>query len=193
MSEDQELLAGIADREPEAFRTLMERYAGGVINLAYRFLGTRADAEDAAQDVFLRLYQHPPALDPETKLFTWLYRVTVNRCLDLLRSPSRRIETISLEAPFPGDESGAEGLKERIADPSSTTAREQVAQMELVNVTRKAVALLPESLRAPLVLSALEQLSHQEISRILRVSPKAVERRIARARQLLKQRLAPYL
>ena len=82
---DDELLGGVAGRDPEAFRVLMERHAAGVVNLASRFLGSRPDAEEVAQEVVLRLYQHPPRLDPSTKLFTWLYRVTVNLCIDLLR------------------------------------------------------------------------------------------------------------
>lgn len=168
---------------------LMERYASLVINVAYRFLGTVADAEDAAQDVFLRLYQSPPQLAPGAKLSTWLYRVTANRSLDLLRKrPSK--EVVSLEGP-----SSAEGqlpLAERLPD-SALTPREQVAQAELATLTRRAVSALPPLLRAPLLLAAFEQLSLGEIGDILKISPKAAERRIARARELLKTRLQPYL
>jgi RNA polymerase sigma-70 factor (ECF subfamily) len=190
---DQELVAGIAQRDPEAFRTLMERYAAPVINLAFRFLGTVADAEDVAQDVFLRLYQQPPALDPSTKLFTWLYRVTVNRCLDLLRKRPRRSEVVSLDAPVSGDESPEATLAERYPDPSGKTPRDLLTQAERATVTRKAVAALPDALRASLILSTFEELSHGQIGQLLGISPKAVERRIARARQLLRARLAPYL
>ena len=193
MSEDQNLLAGVADRDPEVFRTLMEGYAGGVFNLAYRFLGTRADAEDIAQDVFLRLYQHPPSLDIQTKLFTWLYRVTVNRCLDLLRQKSRRPASISLDAPVDPAEMEGQTLAERIEDPAQRNPRERVAQMDRMAAVRKGIELLPLELRAPLILAAIEELPHEEIARILSLSPKAVERRIARARQLLKQRLSSYL
>lgn len=192
MSEDKELLSSIANRDPEAFRTLMERHAVGVINVAFRFLGTMADAEDVAQDVFFRLYQKPPTLLPNTKLSTWLYRVTVNRCLDLLRGKSRRGETISLETtPAQGQEELP--LQERLADPSAPSPRDRVVQAELATFARAAVAALPEVLRAPIVLSTFEENSHQEIARILRISPKAVERRLARARELLKARLTPYL
>ena len=192
MSEDRELLSSIASRDPEAFRTLMERHAVGVINLAFRFLGTMADAEDVAQDVFFRLYQKPPALLPNTKLSTWLYRVTVNRCLDLLRRESRRGETISLETS-PHQTQEELSLQEKLSDPGAVNPRDQVVQAELATLTRATVAALPEALRAPLVLSTFEENSHQEIAKILRISPKAVERRLSRARELLKTRLAPYL
>jgi RNA polymerase sigma-70 factor (ECF subfamily) len=188
--DDRQLLVGVAERDPEAFRSLMERYGSGVINLAFRFLGTVADAEDVAQDVLLALYQHPPQLDPTAKLSTWLYRVTVNRCLDLLRRPGSGRRTLSLDAP--GEEEGSP-LAERLPDPSAVSARERIAQAERTTFLHQAVAALPADLRTPLILSTFEELSHEEVARILRITPKAVERRLARARSLLKSRLQPYL
>ena len=193
MADDQELIAGILSRDPEAFRTLMERHASGVIHLAYRFLGTLADAEDVAQEVFLRLYQNPPRLDPSGKLFTWLYRVTVNRCLDLLRKRPRDAKLFSLDEPLPGGEESGATLGQNLPAPAGGSPRDQLVQTELAALTRRAVASLPLSLRQPLILSTFEELSHQEIGRILGLSPKAVERRIARARELLKARLSPHL
>ncbi len=193
MNDDQELIAGITSRDPEAFRALMEHYASGVINLAYRFLGTVADAEDVAQDVFLRLYQHPPHLAPTGKLFTWLYRVTANRCLDLLRSRPRDAKIFSLDEPLPGNEESDATLADKLPAPAGTSPRDQLVQAELATLTRRAVASLPMSLRAPLILSTFEELSHEAVGDILGLSPKAVERRIARARELLKTRLSPHL
>ncbi len=192
MNDEHELIAGIAARDPEAFRTLMERHAAVVINVAYRFLGTIADAEDVAQDVFLRLYEHPPQLFPSTKLSTWLYRVTVNRCLDLIRRRARGPETVSFDIPVSGEDEG-HPLQEKIPDDGTPTPREKVIQAERVSAVRQAMALLPDTLRFPLILATFEELSHEEIARILKVSPKAVERRIARAREWLKPRLDAYL
>ena len=171
----------------------MDRYTDPVINLAYRFLGTQHDAEDAAQDVFLRLYLHPPDLASGTKLFTWLYRVTVNRCFDLLRGRARRPQTLSFDAS--SEESDLDGLSlaERLPAPFARIPRDQVAESETAAATRRAVSTLPFRLRAPLLLAVFEQLSHEEIGRVLKISPKAVERRIARARDILKTRLAPHL
>ncbi|MDO8730763.1 MAG: sigma-70 family RNA polymerase sigma factor [Candidatus Omnitrophota bacterium] len=177
---DFDLVAGISRREPEAFHEVMERYAGPVVNLAYRFLGNRADAEEISQETFLRLYQTPPRLDPSSKLFTWLYRVAVNLCMDRLRKQSRTPPMDSLE-DLP------------VASPSSRSPRETAAGTETAAAVRRAVASLPDDLRAPLVLSALEDLPHAEIANILEISPKAVERRLSRARALLKTRLQPYL
>ncbi len=168
----------------------MERHGARVINLAFRFLGTVADAEDVAQDVLLALYQRPPRWDPSAKLSTWLYRVTVNRCLDLLRRPGSGRRTLSLDAP--GEEEGSP-LAERLPDPSAVSPRERIAQAEQAILVRQAVAALPADLRTPLILSTFEELSHEEVGRILQLTPKAVERRLARARAILKSRLQPYL
>lgn len=189
--DDRRLLEGIADRDPEAFRLLMERWAGPITNLAFRFLESRPDAEEAAQDLFLRLYEHPPHLDEHTRLFTWLYRVAVNLCLDRLRRRRRAPPTVSLD--LPAEEGGEETLGQRLSQPGTSTPREQAAQTELAAAVRRAVAVLPAGLRAPLVLATFDELSHESIGRILRLSPKAVERRLARARSLLKARLQPYL
>ena len=192
MSEDQELLDGVAGRDPEAFRFLTERYAGPVINVAYRFLDSRPDAEEVAQEVFVRLYQSPPRLEPNVRLFTWLYRVTVNLCLDILRRRRRAPLTVSLDEPLaPGEEGPT--LAEQLATGTADSPPQQLARSELAAATRRAIAGLPADLRAPLVLATLEELSHAEIAGILGVSTKAVERRIARAREILKARLQPYL
>ena len=191
-SSDRDLLDGISRREPEAFHELMERYAGPVVNVAFRFLETQADAEEIAQETFLRLYQHPPQLDPSSKLFTWLYRVAVNLCLDQLRKRRRAPLFTSLDLPAGPEEEG-ESLAGKIPDASAVIPRERLAHSELVEAARKGIASLPAALRAPLVLSSLEELSHAEIAQILGLSPKAVERRISRARSLLKHRLQPYL
>ena len=169
----------------------MERTAGRVVNLAVRLLGNRADAEEIAQETFLRLYQHPPRLDPSSKLFTWLYRVTTNLCMDRLRKNSRTPSVVSLNVPA-GPEEG-EALSEKIPDSVGRPSREKVAGSETAAAVRRAVAALPAELRAPLVLSALEELPHAEIARILEISPKAVERRLSRARALLRTRLQSYL
>ena len=175
---DLELVAGISRREPEAFHEVMERFAAPVINLAVRFLGNRADAEEIAQETFLRLYQHPPQLDPSVKLFTWLYRVTVNLCMDRLRKQARTPPMEPLED---------------LQVAGSSSPRRAAVRTETADAVRRAVAALPADLRAPVILSMVEELSHAEIAAILGISPKAVERRLSRARDLLRPRLQQYL
>ena len=191
--EDQALLAGIADRDPEAFQALMECYGRPVLNIAFRLLNSRPDAEEVAQEVFLRLYQQPPRMDPSSKLFTWIYRVTVNRCLDLLRRRRRMPPILSLDAPLEQEEPEGQTFAEKLPHPSTLTPQEQAVRSELAAATRRAISTLPEKLRVPLILSTFDELSQEAIGQTLGLTPKAVERRIARARELLKARLQPYL
>ena len=193
MNNDLKLLEGIAARDPEAFRTLLKDYAPFLIRVAAGFCGTVADAEDVVQEVLIQLYQNPPSLRPDTKLSTWLYRVTANRCIDFLRKRPASEKTISLETALPETEQASLSLGVQLPDASIRSPREQLSQTESVRAAQQAVEGLPESLRIPLLLSAIEGLSHGEIAEILKTSPKAVERRIARAREILKSRLTEYL
>ncbi|MCM8812167.1 MAG: RNA polymerase sigma factor [Candidatus Omnitrophica bacterium] len=189
MSDDKELIQGISRRDPEAFRLLLERYARPLVSIAHRLVGTRHEAEDLVQEVFLRLYERSPALNEKSRLFTWLYRVTINKGVDLLRAKSRGVRTISLEsAGGPQEEEPASWL-DKLPDLSVPSPREQSAVSEHLLIVQKAVSSLPISLRLPLLLFAVEELSQQQIAEILQMSPKAVERRIARARSLLKEQL----
>lgn len=189
--DDRALIEGVAARDPEAFRTVMEQYSGPVFNLAYRFLSNRADSEEVAQEVFLKLYLHPPVLRPSVKLFTWLYRVTVNASLDALRRRKRAGIAFSIDQTdeTPGGETVSPGAL--LADPRGT--RTQIENRDRLRCAREAIARLPDPLKAPLILSVLEELPHSEIAAVLKISPKAVERRIHRARQLLNDQLRSFL
>ncbi len=189
--DDRALIDGVAARDPEAFRTVMEQYSGPVFNLAYRFLSNRADAEEAAQEVFLKLYLHPPVLKPSVKLFTWLYRVTVNASLDALRRRKRAGIAFSLDQTDETGEGETLSPGALLADPHGTRTR--IENRDRLRCAREAIARLPDALKAPLILSVLEELPHSEIASVLKVSPKAVERRIARARGILKQELKSFL
>jgi RNA polymerase sigma-70 factor (ECF subfamily) len=172
----------------------MEHYSRPVVNLAYRFLDNRADAEEVAQEVFLRLYQHPPKIPQGASLLTWLYRVTVHRCIDLIRQ-RRKYRTVPLDTS-PSAECEEPADRKPFSQTPLTSAgsvREEVMALERAALVRQAVAQLPDPLRIPLVLSTFKELSHLEIAKILGISEKAVERRLARARRILKARLEPYL
>ena len=189
--DDRALLSGVSARDPEAFRVLMERYSGPVFNLAYRFLFNRADAEEVAQDVFFKLYRNPPVLQPSVKLFTWIYRVTVNSSLDALRRRRRTASAFSLDQTSETEEGEPLSSGTLLADPRELRTR--LEQRDRLRVAREAIVRLPDALKAPLVLSVLEGLPHPEIAVILKITPKAVERRISRARQLLKDELGSLL
>lgn len=152
--------------DEETFEIAAGRYQDMIYRVALHTLGSAADAEDAVQEVLLRLYtaKNPPA--GEEHLSHWLLRVTVNVCRDTLRSPWRRRRVPLEEVPAPPE-----------------FDREEQALLY------QAVLGLPEKYRTVLVLFYYEDLSVREIGALLGVQPTAVTTRLSRARKLLGERL----
>lgn len=173
IGEDETLLDRMQADDTEAFRALVERHIDRAYALALRMTRNAADAEDVAQDAFIRTWQHRHAWQSgRAKFSTWLYRVIVNRCIDLQRSP--RGQCIE-EVPEPADEA---------EDVVSTLHRRQVfGQLD------EALARLPAQQRAALALSYYEEMSNGEIAEIMGTSVSAVESLLKRGRQKLRDLL----
>lgn len=152
--------------ERTEFMRAVETYRDTVYRVALHHFASPPDAEDAVQEVFLRLYTREEAFDSQEHLRRWLIRVTVNVCKDVLKSPWRR-RRISLEA---------------LPDQPVFDAPEQ-------GELYQAVLALPEKYRVVLDLYYYEELSTREIGQVLGVRQTAVTTRLFRARDLLKQRL----
>jgi RNA polymerase sigma-70 factor (ECF subfamily) len=167
-----------------ALNDLMERHAPKLFNHLIRCLQNEEDAADAAQEAFVRVYQHRAKFDASQKFSTWLYAIATNLVKDRFRYRSRHPQ-VSLDAE---NEAGGGDFREALPEqrplPSETLLAEERAE-----IVRRAVSALPEELRVPLVLSEYEELSHAEIGVVLRCSPKAVETRIYRARKQLRDEL----
>ncbi len=157
--------------DQEAFRQIVERYQGAVYNLAYRMLGTPEEAEDAAQEIFVRIYRQLGRYDMERKFSTWTLAVATNYCIDQLRR--RRLQLVPLENIIPwakARDSGPEG---------EALSRESRDEMQ------KVLIRLPEKYRAPLVLRYWEDLSCAEIADVLGIPEGTVKTQIHRARKQL--------
>lgn len=152
--------------ERTEFMRAVETYRDTVYRVALHHFASPPDAEDAVQEVFLRLYTREEAFDSQEHLRRWLIRVTVNVCKDVLKSPWRR-RRISLEA---------------LPDQPVFDAPEQ-------GELYQAVLALPEKYRVVLDLYYYEELSIREIGQVLGLRQTAVTTRLFRARDLLKQRL----
>ena len=96
---DWELMRLTAEGDTAAFKELVEKYQRAVVNLAYRFLGSREEAEDIAQEVFLKVYNAAKKYKPEAKFATWLFRITNNACLNELRH-RKRVQEVPLESSY---------------------------------------------------------------------------------------------
>jgi RNA polymerase sigma-70 factor (ECF subfamily) len=159
-----------------AYGELVRCHREGVINVVYRMCGDVNLAEDAAQEAFIRAWQHLPSYRPRSPFRNWVYRIATNVALDALR---RERETVDIDAlPLVASGQGPEAA---------------VEGMERGERVRQAVLALPPASRAVLVLREYEGLSYREIADTLGVPMGTVMSRLNYARNRLRESLAPYL
>ena len=161
------------NRDPKpAFKRIVEKYQDRIFNLCVYMLQHKEDAQDAAQDVFLKAFRSLGSFKREASLYTWLYRIGVNTCLDYKKKSRPEL----LE-----DDSFVDEL------PSAEPSPEQLYQSkEIGQAIQSALQKLPDSLRATIVLKEMEELSYEEIAETLQISIGTVKSRISRAREELR-------
>ena len=171
-----------------AFHEIFFKYKVTVINFAFRVVKQRELAEDIAQEVFIKVYGKKAKPDDKAKFSTWLYRVTVNASLDHVRKKS--FSFFSLDQKRESDEGDEVSVLEGIAGDKEASPRKALEERETKALLQKEIEHLPEKLRIPLLLFEYEQKSYRETAQILGTSEKAVERRIYRAKEELRQKLS---
>ena len=174
-----------------AFDRIVEAYSAQVFALLTRFLGQKPGREDLVQEVFLRVVRARERYEPTARFSTWLYRIVFN--LSVNETQRAGIKEVRPGDGSSGLESGAsdamsEFKDERIEDPS-----ERMMQNDVVQAVRVAIAQLPEQQRMALVLAKYHELPYVEIATVLGSSEKAVKSLVHRARENLRETLAPYL
>jgi RNA polymerase sigma-70 factor, ECF subfamily len=171
-----------------ALSDLMERHAPKLFNYLVRSLQNENDAADLAQETFVRVFQNCMKFDPRMKFSTWLYAIATNLVKDRYRHRTRHPQ-VSLDAE---NEATGENFRESVPEQRPTPS-ESLQGSERAEAVREAVRQRPEELRVPLIFSEYEELSHAEIGEILECSAKAVETRLYRARNQLREKLASLL
>lgn len=171
--------------EETALNRIMDRHGEKLFHFLVRLLNNEAEAEDVAQETFVRVFQHRSKYDPGRKLATWLYTIAANLARNRLRTMSRH-PAVSLDATT---DDGSQNLSEVIPAGDATPA-ESLASEENAAAVREAIAALPENLRTPLLLAEYEDMAVGEIARVIGTSLKAAESRLYRARQLLREYFA---
>lgn len=179
-SSDAALVARSGAGEDRAFNMLVHAHGGFVHALALRYLQNRADAEEVAQAVFLALWKAAPKWRPEAQLRTWLFRVTVNKCIDRARRTRRWSWFKS------GDV--ADALEATLPDPAPGADQSLEKVSELARV-RKAVAALAPRQRMALMLVAEQEMSGAEAAALMEISPGALEQLLVRGRKALRDKL----
>jgi len=177
----EKLVAGLKRGDDKAFEEFVSQYEKTVYSIACRILGNTHDAEDASQEVFLRVYRHISRFREDSSLSTWVYQITVNVCYDMTRRKKRHPQ-ISLTAQ---DEDGEE-IQTEIPDTDERYQPEAYAQRrEMRENVHRAIDTLPEEQRQIIILRELTGLSYDEIAHILALSEGTVKSRLFRARERL--------
>lgn len=188
-AEDRKALERVAAGDPEAFTVLVERHQERLLRVCRRMLGDPEAARDAAQEVFLKAYRSAGSYQPRGKVYTWLYRIAVNHCLNLLRR--RRLVRFLPWSGIGGGEAGA-GREAPPFDPATDApaADERLASRQRWQRVQRALSDLPATQRAVVTLVRFEGLSYKETAEVLEVTVGAVESRLFRAMRSLEAALS---
>ncbi|MDX1507420.1 MAG: RNA polymerase sigma factor [Woeseiaceae bacterium] len=169
--DDTTLMERSIKGDRQAFEQLLVRYEKPVYNAAYRMLHSRDDARDVTQTVFLKVYENLDHYDPKYRFFSWIYRITLNESINVLKKSSR-LESLNTEA-----ESPAKGPEQ------------QATSDELSEGVQTALMAIKSDYRSIVILKHFLGCSYQEIADILEIPEKTVKSRLYTARQLLKEQL----
>jgi RNA polymerase sigma factor (sigma-70 family) len=172
--------------QDQALNALMDRHRDGLFRFVLRYVHNETDALELATETFVRAYFNIGKFRPSAKFVTWLYQIALNLCRDHSKSRAYQysLQTVSADAPTEEGEQ-PEQLLARDRDPlKETEGREELSALE------KAIGELPEDLKSPLILTALEGYSQAEAAELLGISHKAVEMKVYRARKLLLEKMS---
>jgi len=182
-SDELSIIDRFKNGEKVAFEELVLKYQDRIYNLCRHMLGNAHDAEDAAQDTFIKAYHNLDNFRPEASFYTWLYRIAVNTCLDYKKKPF-------FESFLKKTDEGEEFIDEPASDRPSPEKLYESKQIGLA--LNSSIGKLPSKLRTAIVLKEIEGLSYEEIADILEVSIGTVKSRISRAREELKRHLKKF-
>lgn len=182
-TDDLQILKRFKNGDTSAFEEIVLKYQDRVYNLCRHMLGSAQDAEDAAQDTFVKAYQKLKVFKPDASLYTWIYRIAVNTCLDYKKRPF-------FESLFKKADEGEEFVEEPLSDWRSPARLYESKQIGVA--IHKSIKKLPSKLRTAIVLKEVEGLSYEEIADIIEVSIGTVKSRISRARDELKKSLKKF-
>jgi len=181
----------VRDGSAAAFEELMLRYQSRLVTVLEHLVGSRDQAEDLAQEVFLRVYRARRRYTPGAKFSTWLFTIANNVASNALRSKSRRRE-INLVGRASGP-LGTEPLAQLLQAASGQMPARQLDKAEMRDIVRLAILTLNERQRMAVLLNKFEGLGYAEIASAMNLSAKAVKSLLSRARVSLREVLEPYI
>ena len=185
--EEKEFIQQLKKNDEKAFQLLVDLFSKKVYNTCIGMLQNMEDAEDVTQEIFITIHLNIGLFKEESSLSTWIYRISVNKCLEFIRKKQRKKRLGAFKSIFNSDGEKALENHTDFVHPGI-----QLEQQELAKILFKAIDLLPEQQRTAYVLHKLDQVSYNEIAGIMKVSLSSVESLLFRAKQNLKKHLATY-
>lgn len=180
----------VRDDKASAFEELVTRYQGRLVRLLGHLVGSREQAEDLSQEVFLRVYRARKTYQPGAKFATWLFTIANNVASNALRDNARRHE-VTLPTHDSGP-LGAHPLDKTLQASSGQMPARQLDKAESREIVRMAIESLGPRQRMAVLLSKFEGLSYLDIAQVMEISPQAVKSLLSRARENLREVLQPY-
>jgi RNA polymerase sigma-70 factor, ECF subfamily len=184
---DQQLVERVQAGDKTAFDLLVRKYQHRVLKLVSRFVSDAAEAEDVAQEAFIKAYRALASFRGDSAFYTWLYRIAINTAKNALVSNRRRPVDFDLDLQDPEQYDRHARLKE------GDTPEGVLLTEEIRSVVERAMEQLPEDLRTAIVLRELEGLSYEEIAEAMDCPVGTVRSRIFRAREAIDRKLKPLL
>jgi RNA polymerase sigma-70 factor (ECF subfamily) len=188
---DVRLMQGVRADEPGAFEQLMARYQHRLVAILHHLVGSAEEAEDLAQEVFLRVYRSRKKYRARSKFSTWLFTIANNLAMNSIRSRQRKPVTqlnVADSGPL-----GPRPAEQLVLERSSQMPVRLVQQQELAAVVQQALTQLNERQRMAVVLNKFEDMNYAEIGEVMQLSVKAVKSLLSRARGNLRDVLQAYI
>lgn len=184
---DSTLVERVQRGDKRAFDLLVKKYQSRVLALVARYIRDRSEAQDVAQEAFIRAYRALPSFRGESQFYTWLYRIAVNAAHNQLAAQKRRPQSIDMDAEDADFIESASALRD------TDTPEGLLAESQLRGAVNRAIAGLPEDLRVAITLREYDGLSYEEIAEIMRCPIGTVRSRIFRAREAIDNGIAAYV
>ena len=184
---DKELVKQVQNGSKKAFDLLVLKYQHRIIKLVLRYVRERSDAEDVAQEAFLKAYRALPSFRGDSAFYTWMYRIAINTAKNHLVASGRRPIEVDLENAD-GESLDIEELQKDVATPENLLLTEEIRE-----TVQNTIGSLPDDLRMAITLREADGLSYEEIATAMECPIGTVRSRIFRAREAVEQELKPLL
>jgi RNA polymerase sigma-70 factor, ECF subfamily len=187
---DIRLMLRVRSDEPGAFQEMVDAYQHRLVAVMHHLVGNSDEAEDLAQEVFLRVYRARKKYRPRSKFSTWLFTIANNLALNALRTRQRKPVV-----PLDVRDSGPLGPRpaEQIVKDKGNSPSTRIQNLELVAIIQRALGELNERQRMAVVLNKFEDMNYSEIAEVMGLTTQAVKSLLSRARTNLRQVLGPYV